>query len=89
MSNYILQLPLKTEKWQADIIDKRLEIGRQIYNALLNVTTCFSRGSVREEDTYVICGEIWQHPEIEDISDQIWNELLELYERDESWSIRR
>lgn len=38
MSSYILQLPLKTEKWQEDIIDKRLEIGRQIYNALLNVT---------------------------------------------------
>lgn len=30
-----LTLPLKLEKWQADRLDKRLEIARQIYNTLL------------------------------------------------------
>ena len=34
---YIIELPLATEKYQEDIIDTRLECGRKIYNALLNV----------------------------------------------------
>lgn len=36
MTNYVLTLPLKTEKWQEDILDKRLNIARLIYNASLN-----------------------------------------------------
>jgi len=35
MSNFVLTLELKTEKWQEDILDKRFNIGRQIYNACL------------------------------------------------------
>ena len=31
----MLTLPLKTEKWQEDVINKRMEIQRQIYNAML------------------------------------------------------
>lgn len=38
MTNFITQFPLKTEKYQEDILDKRFEIGRQIYNSLLNIT---------------------------------------------------
>lgn len=30
--NYVITYPLKVEKWQADIIDQRLELLRQIYN---------------------------------------------------------
>lgn len=33
-----MQFSLKTEKYQEDILDKRFEIGRQIYNSLVNVT---------------------------------------------------
>ena len=33
--NFTLTLGLKTEKWQEDILDKRLEIGRNIFNACL------------------------------------------------------
>lgn len=36
MSNYILTLPLKTEKYEEDILDKRLEISRSIYNSCLS-----------------------------------------------------
>ncbi len=32
---FVLTLPLKTESWQGDILEKRFEINRQIYNALL------------------------------------------------------
>jgi len=35
MSSFTLTLELKTEKWQEDILDKRLNIGRQMYNACL------------------------------------------------------
>lgn len=35
MSNFVLTLELKTEKWQEDVLDKRFNIGRQIYNACL------------------------------------------------------
>ena len=38
MMNFIIQFPLKTEKYQEDILDKRFEIGRQIYNSLVNIT---------------------------------------------------
>ena len=38
MSYFIVQFPLKTEKYQEDILDKRFEIGRQIYNSLVNIT---------------------------------------------------
>ena len=30
--NFVLTLPLKVEKWQADILDKRYELLRQVYN---------------------------------------------------------
>lgn len=38
MANFIVQFLLKTEKYQEDILDKRFEIGKQIYNSLINVT---------------------------------------------------
>ena len=38
MANFIVQFPLKTEKYQEDILNKRFEIGRKIYNSLVNVT---------------------------------------------------
>lgn len=36
-STCVLTLPLIIEKWQADKIDRRLEAGRQMYNALVGV----------------------------------------------------
>ena len=38
MANFIVQFPLKTERYQEDILNKRFEIGRNIYNSLVNVT---------------------------------------------------
>ncbi|MEA1975601.1 MAG: transposase, partial [Bacillota bacterium] len=35
-SCFVLTLKLNTEKYQKDILTKRLDIGRQIYNACLN-----------------------------------------------------
>ena len=38
MANFVVEFPLKTEKYQEDILNKRFEIGRMIYNSLVNVT---------------------------------------------------
>lgn len=38
MSNFIVQFPLKVEKYQADILNKRFEIGRKIYNSLVGIS---------------------------------------------------
>ena len=38
MANFVVEFQLKTEKYQEDILDKRFEIGRQIYNSLINIT---------------------------------------------------
>lgn len=38
MSNFIVELPLKTEKYQEDVLNKRFKVGRYIYNSLVNVT---------------------------------------------------
>lgn len=38
MTNFIVQFPLITEKYQEDILNKRFEIGRQIYNSLVDIT---------------------------------------------------
>ena len=35
MANYIVQFPLKVEKYQEDVLEKRFRIGRGIYNSLL------------------------------------------------------
>lgn len=34
--SFIYQISLKPEKWQKDIIEHRIDVGRQIYNACLN-----------------------------------------------------
>lgn len=38
MAYFVVEFPLKTEKYQEDILNKRFEIGRQIYNSLVNIT---------------------------------------------------
>lgn len=38
VANFIVEFPLKTEKYQEDLLKKRFEIGRHIYNSLVNVT---------------------------------------------------
>lgn len=38
LSNFVVQFKLKTEKYQEDILEKRFEVGRKIYNALVNKT---------------------------------------------------
>ena len=38
MANFVVQFPLRTEKYQEDILNKRFEIGRKIYNSLATVS---------------------------------------------------
>ena len=38
MANFIVQFPLKTELYQEDVLDRRFETGRKIYNSLVHIT---------------------------------------------------
>ena len=38
MSNFCITFPLETEIYQENILNTRFEIGRKIYNSLVNVT---------------------------------------------------
>ena len=38
MSNFIVQFPLRTEKYQEDILEKRFKIAKYIYNSLVTIT---------------------------------------------------
>ena len=38
IANFVVQFPLKTEIYQEDILNKRFEIGRKIYNSLVTVS---------------------------------------------------
>lgn len=38
MANFVVQFPLKTESYQEDVLNKRFEMGRKIYNALVSVS---------------------------------------------------
>lgn len=38
MNNFVVQFPLIVDKWQSDILNKRFEIGRKIYNSLVRIS---------------------------------------------------
>lgn len=38
VANFVVQFPLKTETYQEDVLNKRFEIGRKIYNSLVTVS---------------------------------------------------
>lgn len=38
MASFVVQFPLRTEKYQEDTLNKRFEIGRKIYNSLVTVS---------------------------------------------------
>ena len=44
-------------------------------------------GDFSKEETMIVWNNISKHPEIENISDQIWNELKLLSEYNEEWDI--
>lgn len=58
MANFIVQFPLKVEKYQKDILDKRFEIGRQIYNSLLNVTQKRYREMIKTKNYRSLVSEL-------------------------------
>lgn len=38
MNYFTVQFPLIVEKWQSDVLNKRFEIGRKIYNSLVEIS---------------------------------------------------
>lgn len=56
MPNFILTLELKTEIHQEDVLDKRLEIGRKIYNACLGELFKRYRTIQQSKEYRAVCG---------------------------------
>lgn len=50
IASFVIQFPLKTEIYQADILAKRFEVGRKIYNSLVNVTQKRYREMVKTKE---------------------------------------
>lgn len=50
MANFIIQFSLKTERYQEDILNKRFEIGRKIYNSLVNITQKCYREMIKTKE---------------------------------------
>ena len=55
MANFIVQFPLKTEMYQEDMLNKRFEIGRKIYNSLVNVTQKRYKEMIKTKKYRTLC----------------------------------
>ena len=57
MANFIVEFPLKTEKYQEDILNKRFEIGRKIYFGEMTFTSAGGYDDEIPNDLDVEMGE--------------------------------
>lgn len=75
MSNFIVEFPLKTEKYQEDVLDKRFEIGRQMYNALVNVTQKRYKEMIRTKKYRTLMGTITGNKKNDK---EVWKQINEM-----------
>lgn len=75
MTNFIVQFPLKTEKYQADILNKRFEIGRQIYNSLVNVTQKRYKEMIKTKNYRTLMSKLSGDKKKDKL---IWNEINDI-----------
>lgn len=75
MANFIVQFPLKAEKYQEDILDKRFEIGRQIYNSLVNVTQKRYKEMIKTKNYRTLMSKLSGDKKKDKL---IWNEINDI-----------
>ncbi len=75
MANFIVTFPLKTEKYQEDILNKRFEIGRQIYNSLVNVTQKRYKEMIKTKKYRNLISSLTGNKEIDK---EIWKQVNEI-----------
>ena len=72
MANFIVQFLLKTEKYQKDILNKRFEIGRQIYNSLVIVTQKRYKEMLKTKNYRILMSQLSGNKKKDK---SIWNEI--------------
>ena len=70
--SYVLTLKLKTEKYQEDIINKRLEIARQIYNSLVNVTQKYYKEMIKTKKYRTLLSSLTRNKKSDK---EIWKQI--------------
>lgn len=77
MANFILELDLITEKWQADILNKRFNIGCSIYNSLLNKSQRRYNKMIRDRRYIDLYKSLTKNKEADK---PIWNQINDIRE---------
>ena len=75
MANFIVEFSLKTEKYQEDVLNKRFEIGRQIYNSLVNVTQKRYKEMIRTKKYCTLLSSITGN---EKCDKEIWKQINDI-----------
>ena len=75
MTNFIVEFPLKTEKYQEVILNKRFEIGRQIYNSLVNVTQKRHKEMIKTKKYRTLLSSLTGNKEIDK---DIWKQINDI-----------
>ena len=75
MANFVVEFQLKAEKYQEDVLDKRFEIGRQIYNSLVDVAQKRYTEMMKTEEHRILLtslsGDRWEDK-------PIWRQIYEI-----------
>lgn len=72
MAYFTVEFPLKTEKYQEDILNKRFEIGRQIYNSLVNVTQKRYKEMIKTKKYRVLLSSLTGNKKVDK---EIWKQV--------------
>ena len=72
MTRFTVEFPLKIEKYQEDILNKRFEIGRKIYNSLVNVTHKRYKEMIKTKRYRTLLSSL---PDMEKSNKEIWKQI--------------
>lgn len=78
MAYFVVEFPLRTEKWQEDILNTRLEVGRHIYNSLIHVTQNRYKEMIKTKEYRLLKESLTGDKKKEK---QVWREIGELRKR--------
>lgn len=86
MSNFIVQFKLETEQFQDEILNKRFEIGRKIYNSLVTITQKRYKEMIKTKEYRLIKSELKDansstSKENEKRKRELFKQLNELYKK--------
>jgi hypothetical protein len=78
METFVVQFPVKTRKFQEDILDKQFEIGRKIYNSLVTVTQKRYKEMIKTKGYCALQSSFTGNKEFDE---DIWMQLNEIHKQ--------